>query len=178
MNQQKNRNFIGGILIFIGGALWGMIGPCIQIMEQLGSDSILTSFLRTAFAFVIMLVLTIARFGCSSLKINKKALFACALLGLICHGIYNIFYSLAVNLAGITISAVLLNIAPLFTALFSWMLFHERITSRKIFALVINVFGCVLAATGGNFLLLRFPLPALYAAFSQGSGTVLHCFNE
>ncbi len=168
MNQQKNRNFIGGILIFIGGALWGMIGPCIQIMEQLGSDSILTSFLRVAFAFVIMLVLTVARYGYSSLKINKKALLACALLGLICHGIYNIFYSLAVNLAGITISAVLLNIAPLFTALFSWMLFHEHITSEKIFALIINVFGCVLAATGGNFSVVSFSLIGIVCGIIAG----------
>lgn len=168
MNQQKNRNFIGGILIFIGGALWGMIGPCIQIMEQLGSDSILTSFLRVAFAFVIMLVLTVACYGYSSLKINKKALLACALLGLICHGIYNIFYSLAVNLAGITISAVLLNIAPLFTALFSWMLFHEHITSRKIFALIINVFGCVLAATGGNFSVASFSLIGIVCGIIAG----------
>lgn len=168
MNQQKNRNFIGGILIFIGGALWGMIGPCIQIMEQLGSDSILTSFLRVAFAFVIMLVLTIARYGIRSLKIDRNALLACALLGLICHGIYNIFYSLAVNLAGITISAVLLNIAPLFTALFSWMLFHEHITSGKLLALVINIFGCVLAATGGNFSVASFSLIGIVCGIIAG----------
>jgi drug/metabolite transporter, DME family len=168
MNQQKNRNFIGGILIFIGGALWGMIGPCIQIMEQLGSDSILTSFLRVAFAFVIMLVLTVARYGIRSLKIDRNALLACALLGLICHGIYNIFYSLAVNLAGITISAVLLNIAPLFTALFSWMLFHEHITSGKLLALVINIFGCVLAATGGNFSVASFSLIGIVCGIIAG----------
>lgn len=168
MNQQKNRNFIGGILIFIGGALWGMIGPCIQIMEQLGSDSILTSFLRVAFAFAIMLVLTVARYGIRSLKIDRNALLACALLGLICHGIYNIFYSLAVNLAGITISAVLLNIAPLFTALFSWMLFHEHITSGKLLALVINIFGCVLAATGGNFSVASFSLIGIVCGIIAG----------
>jgi len=168
MNQQKNRNFIGGILIFIGGALWGMIGPCIQIMEQLGSDSILTSFLRVAFAFVIMLVLTVARYGIRSLKIDRNALLACALLGLICHGIYNIFYSLAVNLAGITISAVLLNVAPLFTALFSWMLFHEHITSGKLLALVINIFGCVLAATGGNFSVASFSLIGIVCGIIAG----------
>lgn len=158
MNQQKNANLIGGILIFVGGALWGMIGPCIQIMEQLGSNSILTSFLRVTFACIIMLVWTIACCGIRSLKIDAKALLACALLGLICHGIYNIFYSLAVNLAGITISAVLLNVAPLFTALFSWILFHEHITSKKMLALVINIVGCVLAATGGNFSVISFSI--------------------
>lgn len=168
MNQQKNANLVGGILIFIGGALWGMIGPCIQIMEQLGSTSILTSFLRVAFACIIMLIWTVARYGIYSLKVDRNALLACALLGLICHGIYNIFYSLAVNLAGITISAVLLNVAPLFTALFSWILFHEHITSRKRFALVINILGCVLAATGGNLSVLSFSIVGIVFGILAG----------
>ena len=73
------------------------------------------------------------------------------MLGLICHGVYNVFYSWAVVRIGVTISAVLLNVAPVFTAVLSAVFFHERITSRKCAALIINVTGCVLAATGGQF---------------------------
>ena len=50
-----------------------------------------------------------------------------------------------------TVSAVLLNVAPVFTAILSAAFFHERITSRKGIALLINVIGCVLAAIGGRW---------------------------
>lgn len=41
--------------------------------------------------------------------------------------------------------------ASFFTALLSAIFFHEQLTSRKCMALIVNVMGCVLAATGGQF---------------------------
>lgn len=146
----KNKEFRGYALVFIAGALWGVIGPFIRLMENAGSTSYLTSFLRMAFAFIIMAVITIAKFGIRAFRIDKKTLLFCALLGLVCHGIYNVFYSIAVSMAGITIGAVLLDVAPVFTAVISAFLFRERITLFKVFALIINVIGCILAATGGS----------------------------
>lgn len=146
----KNNEFKGYLLVFIGGILWGTIGPFIRIMEYNNSSTSLTSFLRMAFAFIILVVITITKYGFRSLKIDKKSLLFCAILGLICHSIYNIFYSIAVALTGVTISAVLLNVAPVFTAMMSGLLFKEKITKEKAIALVINIFGCILAATGGK----------------------------
>ena len=141
----------GFLQIFGAGALWGTIGLFIRLMEQAGAGSEWISFLRMAFAGGIMLVFVLVKRGPSALRIRGKELFACALLGLVCHGIYNIFYSLAVVLSGVAVSAVLLNIAPLFTALFSVCLFHERLSWGKVLALGVNVVGCSLAATGGSF---------------------------
>lgn len=146
----QNREIKGSLLLLTAGALWGTIGPFIRIMEQLGSDSVTTSLLRMLFAFFILFLFTFWRFGISVFIISGRSMFTCALLGLICHGIYNIFYSNAVNLTGIGISAILLNIAPVFTAAASYILFHENITAMKSVALVINVAGCSLAATGGE----------------------------
>lgn len=149
--SSKNQEFKGYLLVFTCGILWGTIGLFIKIMKYYNSSSTLTSFLRMAFAFIILAMITISKYGLCSLKIDKKQLFFCAILGFVCHGIYNVFYSIAVTLTGVTISAVLLNVAPIFTAMMSCTLFHEKITKGKIIALVINVFGCILAATGGNF---------------------------
>lgn len=148
--SSKNNEFKGYLLVFIGGILWGTIGPFIRIMEYNNSSSSLTSFLRMAFAFIILLVITIAKYGFRSLKIDKKSLLFCAILGLICHGIYNVFYSIAVTFTGVTISAVLLNVAPVFTAMMSGLLFKEKITKIKAVALIINILGCIFAATGGK----------------------------
>lgn len=139
------------MLIFIAGFLWGCIGLFVKELENAGSAPALTAFLRVFFAFIIMLIASYVKGGSRSLIIDRKTLLSCALLGLICHGIYNIFYSLAVTMAGVSISAVLLNIAPVFTLFFSAVLFREKITTIKIIAIVINIFGCVLTATNGVF---------------------------
>ena len=141
----------GSILVFIAGCLWGSIGLFIRLISDAGASAITISFLRMAFAFVILLVVTLIRSGISVFRVSKRILFFSAMLGLICHGVYNVFYSWAVVQIGVTVSAVLLNVAPVFTAILSAIFFHERITSHKCIALLINVIGCVLAATGGQF---------------------------
>ena len=141
----------GVALIFITGCLWGSSGLFIRLMSDAGASAAAISFLRMAFAFVVLAAVTVARSGISAFRVSGRTLLFSAALGLVCHGVYNVFYSWAVNLTGMTVSAVLLNIAPVFTAAISTLCFHERITRCKCFALAVNVVGCVLAATGGQF---------------------------
>lgn len=140
----------GYLQVFLAGTLWGTIGLFVTAMSEYGASSALTSFLRIFFAFLILLTITVFKFGWKSFLISKRDLLSCALLGLICQGIYNVFYSYAIVMTGVTISAVLLNVAPVFTALVSYLLFSEKITWIKKAALVMNVVGCSLAATGGH----------------------------
>ena len=141
----------GEILIFIAGCLWGSIGLFIRLMSEAGAPAASISFLRMFFAFWILLVMTLLRSGISAFRISRKAIFFSVALGLVCHGIYNVFYSWAVTRIGVTISAVLLNVAPVFTAAIAAVFCHESMTIRKCIALMVNVIGCVLAATGGHF---------------------------
>lgn len=150
--KRKNTTFErGAVLIFIAGCLWGSIGLFIRLMSDAGASAVAISFLRMAFAFVILLIVTVIRSGISAFRVSGRVLFFSAMLGLVCHGVYNVFYSWAVVRIGVTVSAVLLNVAPVFTAVLSAIFFHERLTSHKCIALLINVIGCVLAATGGQF---------------------------
>ena len=150
MNKLKNSERLGYIEVLTGGTLWGFIGVFVLEMSKLGASSGMTSFLRMSFAFAILALITIAKHGINAFKVSRKTLFVCVLLGLICHGIYNVFYNIAVVRTGITTSAVLLNVAPVFTAAASRILFRERITPQKALALAINIIGCVLAVTGGS----------------------------
>ena len=151
MKQGKRAFERGAVLIFIAGCLWGSIGLFIRLMSDAGASAAAISFLRMAFAFVILLVVTLIRSGISAFRVSRRVLFFSAMLGLVCHSVYNVFYSWAVVRIGVTVSAVLLNVAPVFTAVLSAIFFHERITSHKCITLLINVIGCVLAATGGQF---------------------------
>lgn len=168
MEQQNSKSKGGAALIFIAGCSWGTIGLFIRLMSDAGASATTISFLRIAFAFVIMLILTIIKSGFSAFRVTKRVLFYSAMLGLVCHGIYNVFYSWAVVSIGMTISAVLLNVAPVFTAIISAIFFHERITSRKCVALLINVVGCILAATGGQFTVASLPIMGILFGVASG----------
>ncbi len=150
MMRCHNNNH-GPALIFVTGCLWGSIGLFIRLMSDAGASAALISFLRMAFAFVILAIVTVARSGISAFRVSGRTLLFSAALGLVCHGVYNVLYSWAVTLTGVTVSAVLLRIAPVFTAVISALCFHEKITRHKCLALAVNVIGCVLAATGGQF---------------------------
>lgn len=165
---KENHELQGSLYVMFGGILWGIIGPFIQIMTSFGASTILISFLRMAFSFGILFIFIIGKYGIKALKITTRQLISTALLGLVCHGIYNIFYSMAVNKTGVTISAVLLNIAPFFTAILSVLLFHEKMTIIKIAALAINVMGCVLAATGGKIDLKAFSIVGILFGIAAG----------
>lgn len=147
-NPIENKGFIQ---IIMGSAIWGSIGVFVMLLDQNGSNASLTSLLRVTFAFLIMACLTIYRYGFSAFSINKKDLAACALLGLLCHGIYNIFYNLTIINSGVAISAVMLNTSPVFTAITAHIVFSEHFSKTKLAALFINIGGCILAVTGGQF---------------------------
>ena len=108
----------GDFLIFTVGILWGSIGLFIQLLVRAGSSAPLSSFLRMFFAFLILAIFTITKHGISAFIVTKRTLMYSAVLGIVCHGIYNVFYVWSVMISGITVSAVLLNIAPVFTAIF------------------------------------------------------------
>lgn len=147
---QKNTELAGCMFVFAAGFLWGIIGLFVKEMEHAGATPEMISFLRVFFAFLIMAVITVCKKGARAFLVHAGTLFFCALLGLVCHGIYNIFYSLAVTLSGVSVSAVLLNIAPVFTLLFSMLLFSERFTKSKAIAVLMNMLGCILTATNGR----------------------------
>lgn len=168
MHFTKNPGHLGLMMVFLAGTLWGTIGAFVMEMEKCGSTSSLTSFLRIFFAFLILAAITAAKFGIKAFLIDRKTLFYCALLGIICHGIYNVFYSLAVTLTGVSVSAVLLNIAPVFTFLMAICLFSEKITAAKLTAILVNVAGCILTVTGGQFRVMEFSLFGILCGIGAG----------
>lgn len=165
MQKGESRGYL---LVFVAGALWGTIGPLMSGMADAGASATEISLLRVVYAFLFMLPLTLARSGAHALRIDAKALLACALLGIICHGIYNVFYAYAVTLCGVATAAVLLNIAPIFGLLFAAVLFKETTTGLKLTAVAVDILGCVLVVTGGNFSALTFSVFGVLCGVGAG----------
>ena len=74
----------------------------------------------------------------------------CALTGLVTQALFNICYNTAIATIGMSVSAVLLYVAPVVTAVSAALIFSEKITRKKAIALLVNVLGCVLTVTGGS----------------------------
>ena len=110
--------------IFIAGALWGTIGLFVKYMEQSGSTSTYTSFLRMGLGLLLLVVITLAKDGPGAFRIGKGTLISCILLGFICQAVYNLAYSNAVNTIGVSLSSVLLYTSPIFTSITSFLFFH------------------------------------------------------
>ena len=137
------------LYIFITGCLWGLIGTFVKILESLGSTASYTAFLRMFLGFIILGIYCVTKEGVKALKVTKKTLLSCVMLGVFSQGIYNLTYNLAIERIGVSYSAILLNISPLFTATLSGLLFKERIGKQKWTGIGINILGCVLTVLSG-----------------------------
>lgn len=135
--------------IFITGCLWGLIGTFVKILESLESTATYTAFLRMFMGFIVLGIYCVAKEGIKALKVTKRTLLSCVMLGVFSQGIYNLTYNMAIERVGVSYSAILLNISPLFTATLSCLLFKEKIGRQKKVGIGINIFGCILTVLSG-----------------------------
>ena len=156
------------ILVFISGLLWGTIGVFVNGLLSLGADGELISFLRMFSAFAIILAVSIVKHGRKIILHDRRALFLCVLLGVLCNGVYNLFYSASIRINGMGIACVLMYTAPVFTAIASAIIFREKFSALKIFALAVNIIGSVLTVTGGNFSGANIDMAGILAGIGTG----------
>lgn len=136
--------------IFFAGFLWGTIGIFVKELNALGADASLIGFMRMFFAFMFSLITALFIHGRKIIIRDKRTIFLCALLGIISNGLFNIFYTNSIRLNGMGVACVLMYTAPVFTAIASGLIFHEKFSRIKIFALIMNIIGCILTVTGIN----------------------------
>jgi len=148
LNSQNEH--LGYGMILVSGILWGLAGIFVKNLNAYGASSELIAFLRVSMAFIIMLAFCISKFGIKSLKISRRQLGVCALLGFACHGIYNIFYNSAITELGVSFSTVMLYLSPAMTLILSAVIYKEKIRPIKIVAIIINIIGCGLTVTNGR----------------------------
>ena len=167
MNRTRSER-TGAGMILGAGILWGTIGLFVKQLNACGASPELTSFLRVALAGGIMAVLGVCKKGFGCFRIGRKSLLACALLGVVCHGIYNVLRSIAILRAGVAVSTVLLNVAPVVTLLCSASLFGEKLTAEKYAAVTLCVCGCVLASVSGDLSAASVSIIGLLCALGSG----------
>ena len=74
-----------------------------------------------------------------------------ALLGVLTKGIFKLALDTSMNLVGVATATILMYLAPVWTAIMAIIFFKEKLRGYQYIALLLNISGCVLMVTGGNF---------------------------
>ncbi len=183
--KKDSKATTGYILVLCAGILWGSIGFFVRKLNELGSDTELTAFMRIFCAWVILIPLLMGmslKSGRNYFKISKKGLLQCFIMGLVTQAFFNLSYSGCINSVGVAMGSVLLYTAPIFVSILSRLLFKEEINARKGISLVINLLGCFIMVTGGDLSVLKVSgigiLLGIGAGFFYAMVTILGKFTS
>ncbi len=150
--MEKRSSLKGYLLIFLSGVFWGLGGYLVTQMNNMGVSALITAFSGHFLALLPLLIyLLVKNKGMNGLKISKKGLLYSILLGALTKGIFKLANDTAVTLVGVATASILMYLAPVFTAIMSMFFFKEKLRGYQHFALLLNLFGCILMVTGGNF---------------------------
>ncbi len=130
------------ILPILAGFMFGSSGIFVRTLTQNGIDSTTLLFLRFSIA-ILPLMIAILLTDKKLLKIKLSdipMILVCA----ICIVGLNLCYNESMNTVPLSLAAVLLSIAPIYVLIFAYVLFGEKITSKKIICMLLAIFGCIL----------------------------------
>lgn len=149
--QIVSSDIIGYVMIFAAGTLWGTIGLFVKLLSGVGASTSLIAFMRLFMGFWILVPVMLCMGGLKMFKIDKSGLIYCLMLGILSQALFNYSYNVSIGSVGVATASILLYTAPVFVCIMSKIIFKELIGKLKIFALIINIVGCFLMVTGGNF---------------------------
>ena len=176
-SQHTNRSSTfraqrGALYVILAALSWSTMGVLARRMNAIGLFSLEISQVRVSVAFFTISLFLLIK-NPTLFRIRWKDLWCFIGTGLCSLLLYCICYFRALESASISIVTVLTYMSPVYIMLMSAMLFHEKITGRKILALCLSIAGCILVsgilfgisgdATG---LLLGFAAGFFYALYS------------
>ena len=160
MNRKANA------AVLLTGVLWGIISIFVKALSEAGLTLMQTVFVRSFFSALVLGVVLLIR-NRSAFRVRLRDLWMFVGTGIISLVIFNRCYMYTMTHGNAAVGAVLLHTSPVFILLFSAALFHEKITVRKVTAIVLTFGGCVLVSgilSGGAAV----PLPVLLYGIGAG----------
>ncbi|MCR5804544.1 MAG: DMT family transporter [Clostridia bacterium] len=145
----EKKNFLGDILIIIAGLFWGSMGIFVRHLNDLGFTSIQVACLRLTMAGIIFaLILLIKDHKGFKIKLKDIPLFLA--LGLVSILFFTCCYFTAIRLMTMSTAAILLYTSPIWVMVLAIIFLKEKITVRKVIALILAFIGCVMVSGFGG----------------------------
>ena len=136
----------GYLFVLMAAMFWATLGLFGDTLMNLGLIPEQVAFLRLFIGFLVLTVYSLIK-NPNILKINRKVFVFALLVGLICQAGFNMFYFNAVKTIGVSLSTVLVYTSPLFIALFSRIIYKEKIDNIKKISLALCFIGAFIAVT-------------------------------
>jgi drug/metabolite transporter (DMT)-like permease len=133
---------IAPLFILLAGILWGSMGVFVRKLNALGMGSMEIVALRTMVTGIAMFLFLLF-FQRNYLKIHIRDIWCFLGTGICSIVFFNVCYFKAITLTSLSVAAVLLYTAPAFIMVMSYFLFGEKMTKRKLLALLMTFLGCV-----------------------------------
>ena len=129
----------------ISGIMWGSAGIFVRTLSNLGMDAYTIVSTRVIVA-VLMILVGLAIYNPSYLKIKIKDIWVFFLTGMIGMFAINLCYNRAIQEVTLSLAAVLLSMSPIFVLILAAIFFGEKITKKKLICMVLALTGCMLVS--------------------------------
>lgn len=139
----------GYFYILLAGIFWSTLGFLVSKISDYNFSPEEVAFFRMVGGFIVISIYGKITMP-TMFKITKKGILYVFAIGIVCQFIFNIAYMGSISMVGASMAAVLLYVSPVFVAIFSKIVYKEKINKIKILSLIFCVIGAFLAVTGGK----------------------------
>lgn len=139
------KSFVGALLVFAAGTLWGFMGVFVRGLSNYGFDSLQITALRLVAAAIFMIIFTLI-VKPSAFKIRLKDIWCFIGSGIISLATFSCAYFATIEMTSMSMAAILLYTAPIMVTVMSAFLFKEKLTAQKLFCLAAAFVGCFMVA--------------------------------
>lgn len=141
----KNKRILSTLSVLCAGILWGCMGYFRRRLGDIGLEAGNIILIRCGIA-AVGYALIMAAADRKAFIIRPKDWWIFLGLGIVSVLFFTVCYFQAMMLMSLSAAAILLYTAPVFVILLSALLFKEKITARKILAMLLAFSGCCLTS--------------------------------
>lgn len=140
---------IAPFFVLSAGTLWGAMGVFVRKLGAYGFSPLQIACLRILFGAQLFLLIT-GVFQRDLLKIRLRDMGLFLGMGLLSLLLFTVCYFTTIDLASLSVAAILLYTSPIWVMLMSAICFREKITRRKLLCAAMAFGGCVLVSGIGS----------------------------
>lgn len=140
---------IAPFCVLSAGTLWGVMGVFVRKLGTYGFSPLQIACLRILFGALLFLLIT-GVFRRDLLKIRLRDVGLFLGMGLLSLLLFTVCYFTTIDLASLSVAAILLYTSPIWVMLMSAICFREKITRRKLLCAAMAFGGCVLVSGIGS----------------------------
>lgn len=142
------KSKIGYFYILLAGIFWSTLGFLVSKISDYNFSPEEVAFFRMVGGFIVISIYGKITMP-TMFKITKKGILYVFAIGIVCQFIFKAYMG-SISMVGASMAAVLLYVSPVFVAIFSKIVYKEKINKIKILSLIFCVIGAFLAVTGGK----------------------------